>query len=595
MSKQNSSPPEVRSGCGGTVMLFLVLVLKIESSGKSNSCSDGGFVTRCSPQRISHLKGKISADKIARLKSYGFGGTLKVSITQILFEFRRWLMDIYDVPIKTFILAPDMSLSITEEDVQDVYGLPKGDEVIYLANPGPCRKLMTSLTTALGLKFSKEGKWNVDLKDLKTRLLGKCPILDNWCQLLKRMKDYNWCKHVLDHLHQGMVKAKSGKYIESDLHLVIDTKKAKKELRAIQGKRPDVMNEESPLVKPLFGPSIKIDFTGMSNVQVAEMEKWILSIRDKCNSNLARLHNLKRDNVRQGKRTEVADIQSSDDDSERTESVSLNDVPTSAEEENSLKVASKGPPAGGQSSSGHKSKDSPVDDGPTVSEIAAQTIQSLHEDDDDDFDNEALQNLRRRKMDGTVHTNVKKPCLKFGMYAKIVEEAIHSHSWIKEYGDLSSCDYWMFPILHADHYSMFIINIKDKRYQFFDSRSTAGFKEQWLITGARIIKHVTEYLIVHKKDMDYTGFEWEMLDGIRQRHWSTDCGDYVMRIFEKWEGKHNSWIGKKWKDAEEVKGFREVSFLDMFTNPMNKRLTAVLETGTVHYTVSPSQLPTPRG
>ncbi|CAN1826415.1 hypothetical protein LINPERHAP1_LOCUS31537, partial [Linum perenne] len=129
---------------------------------------------------------------------------------------------------------------------------------------------------------------------------------------------------------------------------------------------------------------------------------------------------------------------------------------------------------------------------------------------------------------GTVHANVKKPCLKFGRHGKIAEEAIHSHSWMKEHGDISSCDYWMFPILHANHYSMFIMNIKDKRYQFFDSRSTAGFKEQWLITGARIIKHVTEYLIMHNKDMDYTGFEWEMLDGIRQKHGSTDCGDYVM-------------------------------------------------------------------
>ncbi|CAN1336624.1 hypothetical protein LINPERPRIM_LOCUS37226, partial [Linum perenne] len=546
--------------------------------------SDGGFVTRCSPQRISQLQGKFSADKIARLKSYGFGDTLKVSMTQIPFEFRRWLVDIYDVPSKSFILAPDMSLSITEEDVQDVYGLPKGAEVINLAFPAPCKKLMTALTSALGLKFSKEGKWNVDLKE--TKLLGKCPIVDNWCQLymlyllggllcptsnqvasmtyhwmlgfksLKRMKDYNWCKHVLDHLHQGMVKAKSGKYIESDLHLVIvcicqkfgrggsdttkkpycanwDTKKAKKELRVIQGKRPHVMNEESPLVKPLFGPSTEIDFNGMSDVQVAEMEKWILSIRDKCDSNLARLHNLKRDNVRQGKRTVVADIQSSGDDSERTESVGLNDVPTSAEEENSSKVASKGPLAEGQSSPGLKSKDSPVDDGPTVSEIAAQTIQSLHVDDDDDFDNEPLHNLRKRKMDartkekvvvqprpkrnrkpapatkspyttegkskpimekqsrlpntvrvtqvldddrseeidievealkayilsakdkwktsvvdfgsaefcGTVHANVKKPCLKFGRHGKIAEEAIHSHSWMKEHGDISSCDY----------------------------------------------------------------------------------------------------------------------------------------------------------
>ncbi|CAN1320511.1 hypothetical protein LINPERPRIM_LOCUS31726 [Linum perenne] len=136
-----------------------------------------------------------------------------------------------------------MTLLLTEEDVQDVYGLPKGDKVIDLANPGPSIKLMNSLTSALGLKYAKEGKYNVELKDLKKKLLGECPLLDHWCQMyllywlggllcpssnqvasmtyqwmlhmkcLKSMEEYNWCKHVLDHLHQKMVKAKTGKYI----------------------------------------------------------------------------------------------------------------------------------------------------------------------------------------------------------------------------------------------------------------------------------------------------------------------------------------------------------------------------------------------
>ncbi|CAN1806067.1 hypothetical protein LINPERHAP1_LOCUS24539, partial [Linum perenne] len=67
-----------------------------------------------------------------------------------------------------------MTLLLTEEDVQDVYGLPKGDKVIDLANPGPSIKLMNSLTSALGLKYAKEGKYNVELKDLKKKLLGEC-------------------------------------------------------------------------------------------------------------------------------------------------------------------------------------------------------------------------------------------------------------------------------------------------------------------------------------------------------------------------------------------------------------------------------------
>ncbi|CAN1215363.1 hypothetical protein LINPERPRIM_LOCUS186 [Linum perenne] len=77
------------------------------------------------------------------------------------------------------------------------------------------------------------------------------------------------------------------------------------------------------------------------------------------------------------------------------------------------------------------------------------------------------------------------------------------------------------------------------------TRSTDGFKEQWLLTGSRIIKHVTEYLIMHNKDRDYTNFEWDMIKGIQQRHGTSTCGDYIMRMFEKWEGKLLPWMEKK--------------------------------------------------
>ncbi|CAN1319588.1 hypothetical protein LINPERPRIM_LOCUS31303, partial [Linum perenne] len=40
---------------------------------------------------------------------------------------------------------------------------------------------------------------------------------------------------------------------------------------------------------------------------------------------------------------------------------------------------------------------------------------------------------------------------------------------------------------------MFILNTRDQKYQFFDNRSTAGFNHQWMTTGYRVIKHVSEY------------------------------------------------------------------------------------------------------
>ncbi|CAN1345736.1 hypothetical protein LINPERPRIM_LOCUS40507 [Linum perenne] len=66
-----------------------------------------------------------SNEKNARLTSLGFGGTTKVSITQLPTELRRWVLDIYDVDMDTFKVGPEMTLKITEEDVHKVYELPR--------------------------------------------------------------------------------------------------------------------------------------------------------------------------------------------------------------------------------------------------------------------------------------------------------------------------------------------------------------------------------------------------------------------------------------------------------------------------------------
>ncbi|CAN1159408.1 hypothetical protein LINPERPRIM_LOCUS20474, partial [Linum perenne] len=89
-------------------------------------------ICRCSPSRIYNLVTRTSDEKIARLTSLGFGGTTKVSITQLPTELRRWVMDIYDVDTDTFKVGPEMTLKITEEDVHKVYELPRGAKEIEL-------------------------------------------------------------------------------------------------------------------------------------------------------------------------------------------------------------------------------------------------------------------------------------------------------------------------------------------------------------------------------------------------------------------------------------------------------------------------------
>ncbi|CAN1160667.1 hypothetical protein LINPERPRIM_LOCUS37725 [Linum perenne] len=191
--------------------------------------------------------------------------------------------------------------------------------------------------------------------------------------------------------------------------------------------------------------------------------------------------------------------------------------------------------------------------------------------------------------------NIKKPLSEDGAYGRIAEREIHGHTWMRKYDDISSsCELWCFPILHADHYSMFILNMKDEKYHFFDSRRTTGFEHQLMTTRYRVMKYVMEYLFTRGKVRNFCNYKWETVKGIRQRHGSSFCGDYLMRMFEKWDGEVRSWMDKQWKNAAEIQSFREIVVIEMFANPMNKRSQAVLEIGMVHYTVNPSQLPTPR-
>ena len=92
---------------------------------------------RCSPNRILELHKKLEelglSERVNVLDSIGFGGTLKVKMNQLSFEFRRWVVDVYDVESRSFIIGDDMRLKISGEDVHEVYGLPKGKREVDLS------------------------------------------------------------------------------------------------------------------------------------------------------------------------------------------------------------------------------------------------------------------------------------------------------------------------------------------------------------------------------------------------------------------------------------------------------------------------------
>ncbi|CAN1227694.1 hypothetical protein LINPERPRIM_LOCUS2859 [Linum perenne] len=185
------------------------------------------------------------------------------------------------------------------------------------------------------------------------------------------------------------------------------------------------------------------------------------------------------------------------------------------------------------------------------------------------------------------------PAMRNETYGSEILDMIHSLDWMSKFKDITACEFWFFPILHASHYSMFIVDIKRKCYQFFDSRSTDAFKSMWHTTGDRVVKYVTEYYDKCNSPIDFGKFKWEVIKGISQRKGSEFCGDYLLRMMIDWEGRVRTWMHTTWRCVEEIDRLREQLTLDIFSTLWNDQFRPILEAGLIHHTVSPSQIPLP--
>ncbi|CAN1126679.1 hypothetical protein LINPERHAP2_LOCUS3567 [Linum perenne] len=152
---------------------------------------------------------------------------------------------------------------------------------------------------------------------------------------------------------------------------------------------------------------------------------------------------------------------------------------------------------------------------------------------------------------------------------------------------------WFFPILYGVHYRMIIVDIKQKRFQLFDSKSTADFESRRKVTGARVVLYIKEYYAKFKSQVDFKKFKWETIKGITQRSGTESCGDYILRMMVRWMGKVETWMHKKWRDDKEIDQLREQITLDVFSTSWNTQFKAVMEAGMIHYTVGAPQLPLP--
>ncbi|CAN1181444.1 hypothetical protein LINPERPRIM_LOCUS29340 [Linum perenne] len=84
------------------------------------------ITSRCSPHRIMKVVAKSSVDKIRSLDEVRFGGFGHIKVRTIGPEFMAWILSTYDKETKTFRIGDDISFELTDEDIEKVYGLPRG-------------------------------------------------------------------------------------------------------------------------------------------------------------------------------------------------------------------------------------------------------------------------------------------------------------------------------------------------------------------------------------------------------------------------------------------------------------------------------------
>ncbi|CAN1126682.1 hypothetical protein LINPERHAP2_LOCUS3569 [Linum perenne] len=493
----------------------------------------------------------------------------------------------------------------------------------------------------------------VELKELKDRMDIE-EYLEKWCQMyvlyltgtvicptayqqasmkyvgllssdsLGELIDYNWCGHVLKHMRDGLVEAQTKKSLNVDLHLIM------KEWEAIEAKTISCTPLGKEIEFPAFRPGTKVDLAGLNDDDIDRLKELILGIRASCDAQLSSLNEFVRAkqvptaDTRHTSFPEVGGIDMNMSDSAVNETGTVVQDPVTPSVAQSVvakrqkgiyvrRATTKSYKSGGVHTA---SKDQEEAVTPLVVELtphqfrpAANTItislyfsssSSFYLDKsrqrESSFDDGDLNLPQQRQGCEFIHTT--KPYFLIRNFTTlsslvlslfpglIITKRIESKLG---YGAMRC----FFPILYGEHYRMIIVDIKQKRFQLFDSKSTADFESRWKATGARVVLYIKEYYAKFKSQVDFKKFKWETIKGITQRSGTESCGDYILRMMVRWMGKVETWMHKKWRDDKEVDQLREQITLDVFSTSWNTQFKAVMEAGMIHYTVGASQLPLP--
>lgn len=195
--------------------------------------------SRISLQKVCSVVGKFGKFKRSLVEDIGFGGMLKVQmLTRLNLKFSAWLMERFESG--KLKIDEDRILQVQDGDVEKVFGLPCGTRWICPDTPEPSEACIEFLRVSAGLskgahslKAAEAYLLRDDINEDSSKVQIDCfkiafvvfvvghllapstkydyISIDFWAALndTSQIKEFNWCRYVLEHLIRAVKKMKS--------------------------------------------------------------------------------------------------------------------------------------------------------------------------------------------------------------------------------------------------------------------------------------------------------------------------------------------------------------------------------------------------
>ncbi|CAN0899240.1 hypothetical protein LINGRAHAP2_LOCUS20163, partial [Linum grandiflorum] len=126
-----------------------------------------------------------------------------------------------------------------------------------------------------------------------------------------------------------------------------------------------------------------------------------------------------------------------------------------------------------------------------------------------------------------------------------------------------------FPICDGGHYSLFVVNRRNKRFEFLDSLYPESFETKWRHTAERVVKYAAAYYYLMNFRESLDGYEWLVVSGVRHEKGSNECGIYLLNWAEVWEGKVEDYMTSTWKEKDYCRNRRKSICVSLIFWEMN--------------------------